>query len=937
MPAGPVVPSPGATIFVEPQDGFGPREFQGGAPLTGACDQSAVPEYIFGASNTDICVMMRQAAKNFPAVGASSGSFAILTVGVTRHSVDGVLYYAKEPARKAKATIAVIGQGFNELHPSIRRLFRNDYNFVASDTITIDAANLDRYRQVSQDNVATANRFPSAYSLVTAGLAAADANALERSFDNNFRFMTHGTEVAGVIAGRRVAITLLASGVYRNQVIESVPGLAPEAAILPINVAGAISLNRCENSCSRSRPEFITDANFAPRLAKAIELAQQPGNDVFAATFAVAPKLLAGIPGVQVTIVNAGEFMITLNRASGSSALPDTIVTTFASGALTIVRVVQPRAPGFLESGDTSRPPMSPWPQATRDAITSDDGMALVFAVGNDGTNAQNGNFYERASFAQLPVSLTISGTVHDGSYRGDVGVAVKFTIANEPDNNANRAFPHYLSYLWRFSGQQYLRPYFLAVAGSRNINNGTGTTVEIDPQSNGCAFAQERCLTAPGWHVVPVSDRIDEEKANFGYFFDTSYAAGFVAGALALLKGYFPELSAAAATEILLATADPAGDPAVYGRGHLNVAKAMSPVGELTSNRLGQGPPLAGSRLHFSAPLAALSQAAGDVTGYDSFSRPFQIPLAGLIASQPHRYTDLAGQAIWRRQRHSASDAYWNWQHSLGRIEQIALQPLPGWQLSHDLCAPECVDQSGFMAGNLELANVTRLSREVLSDGALTWQASTASGLASRARFWQLALRSSRQPVAGVELAVEAGLTAERDTLLGSQFDGAFALRQGARARFVHVAAQVSLSHNTDVHASYAQAQVSAAGLSEGLVADISGLRADSLRLGVRRGNLLRRNDSLELEWKLPLAATGGRLSLRTGGYDADGVWRIGTTDIDLRSSHRPRSWGVSYTMPVAMLGWRGWLAAGLGHRSADFASERDGRTYSASVSLQL
>ncbi|MCY4325007.1 MAG: hypothetical protein OXC81_03160, partial [Betaproteobacteria bacterium] len=340
--AGPVVPSPGATIFVEPQDGFGPREFQGGAPLTGACDQSAVPEHIFGASNTDICVMMRQAAKNFPAVGASSGSFAILTVGVTRHSVDGFPYYAKEPARKAKATIAVIGQGFNELHPSIRRLFRNDYNFVASDTITIDAANLDRYRQVSQDNVATANRFPSAYSLVTAGLAAADANALERSFDNNFRFMTHGTEVAGVIAGRRVAITLLASGVYRNQVIESVPGLAPEAAILPINVAGAISLNRCENSCSRSRPEFITDANFAPRLAKAIELAQQPGNDVFAATFAVAPKLLAGIPGVQVTIVNAGEFMITLNRASGSSALPDTIVTAFASGALTIVRVVQP-------------------------------------------------------------------------------------------------------------------------------------------------------------------------------------------------------------------------------------------------------------------------------------------------------------------------------------------------------------------------------------------------------------------------------------------------------------------------------------------------------------------------------------------------------------------------------------------------------------------
>ena len=911
----------------------------------------------------DICDMMEDSAENFRAVGITEIPFAVITTEVTRLSSGGRDYYAKASARDV--IIAVVDQGFNPQQPSLESVFAPRYNFLASSSSTIKLSEVESYRQMSQANslLISGNFFsPSYFPLVTAGLTPTDAGELEKAFDENFRYMFHGTGASAVAAGKRIDITLTIAK-HSGQVIQSTPGIAPGAMILPINVFGAMSINVCTaevgGECTRSRPHFIRDSNFSPRLSAAIMLAKL--RNAFVSSFSLE---LEGVSGHQLTVANKDPLNITLSRIRGNSALPATIITTFGAGEARIADILRPFSPLVLPDTHPDRTPAS-WPKAAKDAITQDDGMALVFPLGNDGTNDHNGAFYKRTGIEEMPITMTIMGTVHTGYYSGSVDNVVEFTIANDlaqPFNGQDvreygldaaisikgtvtvtRSLSQYFSYLWKFPGNADLKPYLLAVAGSRNVIVGGDPAVEIHPASNGCGVAWERCITAPGEHALPFPDPLNPARSNFGYLFGTSFAAAYVSGALALLKKYFPDLRADAATAILLVTADdlgPEGPDPVYGRGHLNVVRAMSPVGELTTSRNGSGRLLANSRLLASAPLAALALAQREITGYDSFSRPFHAHLDDLVARQPGRHTDIAQLGIIRQQRQKRSDSRQVMHLNSGTVEHISFNPLPDWRFSHDFCASECLqggDEWGFMPANLDLDGLTRLRREILADGDLVLEASLASGFANASSFRQFALRTSRHPAKGLDLSFEVGLASEKDTLLGSEFGGAFALQQGAATRFAHMSARVSLTHNAEGYGNYTQAWTRAENFPDGLVTGISGLQADSARIGLRYGNMLRKGDGLELEWNMPLAITDGRISLLTGGYDAGGAPVTGTTDIDLRLAERQQNWRLSYVVPLAVLGMHGWLGAGFEHRSNVPGSDHNKQIYSLSANLQL
>ena len=954
----PSFPTPATIIAVgQSGDGFGPVPFPGvlDIPARDPCDE--VTTQPFGRS-FDICTIMEDSAQNFQALGISSYPVARITVDVTKLLSGGTEYFAK-PAT-VDATIAVLDEGFNPRQPSLEGVLLPQYSFLASSTSTIKISEVESYRLMSEANSITVRHSPSYYPLITIGLAKADADALVEAFNENFVHMFHGTGVSAAAAGKRVSITI-ASGTYRGQVIESTPGIAPGAKILPINVLGAISINFCTQElsgrCTKSRPYFITDSNPSPRLSAAIKLAKE--NNAFVSTFSLG---FGGVPGHELTVANTGSLLITLGRERGNPALPEEIVTTFAAGELRITDALRVFSPFALPADHPDRTPAT-WPQATKDAITQGDGMALVFALGNDETNDHNGAFYKRTGIEEMPITMTVMGTVHIGYYGGGVENAVLFTIANDltqPFNGQDvreygldatitiegkqyvtRTLSHYLNYLWKFPGNEDLKPYLLAVAGSRNIVvAGELQSVVIDPVSAGCGVAWERCITAPGSHSIPFPDPFDPAKKSFGYSFDTSYASSFVAGALALLKKHFPDLRADAAIDILLTTADDLGEPGpdpVYGMGHLNLARAMNPVGGMTTSRNGGGRQLANSRLLASAPLAALALAQGEITGYDDFSRPFHVHLADLVARQPVRRQDLAQLGVSRRQRQKHVYSRQILHHSSGTLEQVSFNLPQGWTFSHDFCASECLDEWGFMPANLDLGGLTRVGRKILADGSLALEASAGHGFANAASFRQFAARAFRRPAKGLAVSFEAGLADEKDTLLGSEFGGAFALQQGATTRFAQVSAQVSLAQSTEGYGSYTRAWTRAASFPDGLVTGISGLRANSARIGLRHGNMLRKGDVLELEWNMPLALTAGRISLRTGGYDAGGAPIAGTTAIDLRLARRQQNWGLSYVLPLAMLGMRGWLGAGVELRTDVPGIASDQQVYSLSASLQL
>ena len=106
-----------------------------------------------------------------------------------------------------------------------------------------------------------------------------------------------------------------------------------------------------------------------------------------------------------------------------------------------------------------------------------------------------------------------------------------------------------------------------LAVGAS----NRTG---QITRYSNRAGRARNGYLVAPGDDIVVSCADSRCRKAS-----GTSYATAYVAGAIALMLDAFPHLDGREAVQILLKTtrdAGPKGADSVFGRGHVNIARAF-------------------------------------------------------------------------------------------------------------------------------------------------------------------------------------------------------------------------------------------------------------------------------------------------------------------------------------------------------------------------
>ena len=171
-------------------------------------------------------------------------------------------------------------------------------------------------------------------------------------------------------------------------------------------------------------------------------------------------------------------------------------------------------------------------------------------------------------------------------------------------------------------------------------------TSVNLDGltpfYSAGCGPAADWCIAAPGGgeEADPTSSRLGIYSTVLGGRYErlsgTSMAAPHVAGALAGLKSLFPNLSYRQLRDRILETANrdpPWQDPAVTGRGLLDLEAASRPVGGLSFalGALDEGAvaPTAGARV--ALPPAAISKylAGRDVLVLDNYQRaPFRIPI---------------------------------------------------------------------------------------------------------------------------------------------------------------------------------------------------------------------------------------------------------------------------------------------------------------------
>lgn len=147
---------------------------------------------------------------------------------------------------------------------------------------------------------------------------------------------------------------------------------------------------------------------------------------------------------------------------------------------------------------------------------------------------------------------------------------------------------------------------------------------------SNVAGDSAEFFIVAPGLGIPTV-----DVDGGFRPFSGTSASAPHVAGAVALIRGLWPQLTAAETVEIILDTATDLGavgtDP-IFGRGLLNVGAALEPSGALSvSTPNGQTVSVAALANTLSGPFGGTSFDVGPVVGLDRFGRDFSVSLDGL------------------------------------------------------------------------------------------------------------------------------------------------------------------------------------------------------------------------------------------------------------------------------------------------------------------
>ena len=154
---------------------------------------------------------------------------------------------------------------------------------------------------------------------------------------------------------------------------------------------------------------------------------------------------------------------------------------------------------------------------------------------------------------------------------------------------------------------------------------------------------AQDIYLVAPGVRIP--TTRVGTAVGATETFSGTSAAAPHVAGAAALVRSLWPQLSAAEVVEILLDSATDLGAPGtdpIFGRGLLNVGAAVSPLGTVSvTSADGLASAASSLQAQLSGPFGTASLSGlGEVVVFDAFNRNFTRSLDGAVRhSGPQRF----------------------------------------------------------------------------------------------------------------------------------------------------------------------------------------------------------------------------------------------------------------------------------------------------------
>lgn len=782
--------------------------------------------------------------------------------------------------------VAVIDGEFDTGHPDLSGAFRRNA------AGQIEGRNVfEGHNDVRPVEQRISNPLPGIAE--TASLDDKRREEQEREADFS-RGISHGTHVSGIIAARNNGIGTV--------------GVAPQAEIVPITLFRDYYVPRKYQGWAASDPSEYILSNL--RVAKAVNYAR-----------------------------NQNVFVI--NNSWGRNRAPFWVKLPNSDNRFLLHNL-------FLNDKYTHASVFADTARAAWEAAAA-EGRVIVFSAGNNGWNGETGliDVYDKpvnydSKAANKPVEEIATKNL---TYLSESGRRIPI-----PENIPSLESSYFLT-------SQVLQGRWLAVVNvdKRNI---------ISRYSNGCGIAMEYCLAAPGTNVQSTFasgekyDRRDstsraaskrkygdadiESGDGYGTYSGTSMAAPVVSGAAAVVKSKAPNLTARQVVDILLRTATDLGAPGtdpVYGRGLVNLALALQPIGQQNAAG-GTGRGVAASadtRIAFSSAFGnAAPSAQHHFGGFDSYGRVYRyraplqdrvMPgprLSGVLAlngaAGPVRMTGGDGTtALLRRSttpesaigdgtavtligtRHRTGLAIASSRTSaalspaalIPQGGETSAPPTPVWQG----LAPRARD---VVSGETEW----RLAPDLAPDFRAGAYFSRALADAATRRGESYGLTDFGVTVGLAkktgDVRVRLGQLTEQGRFLGSKPEGGYALARPTRSGYLHLSAERRLSNRLSVGANVMQLRADVDFRHDSFARDRT-LQARSAGAHLALRDAARAGDRLMLHYGEPLAVTGGAIRQSSVmGYTAAGNYRADESVLDLGVRKRHRMAQVMYRTPL-------------------------------------
>jgi subtilisin family serine protease len=522
----------------------------------------------------------------------------------------------------------------------------------------------------------------------------------------------------------------------------------------------------------------------------------------------------------------------------------------------------------------------------------------VVFAAGNDGFNSVNGAilFYDDPN--ANPVGSLSANTFFT------IPGATEFFDRNQSSFDAR-----------------------LPVISGSPVGTGTWLNVVATDQnntiasfSNGCGDTKDFCLAAPGVNIVTTGNNGSYQTVS-----GTSFAAPHVSGAVAVLMSAFPNLTPEQVVDLLLTTATDLGDAGVddvYGRGLVNLDAATKPQGTTSV--------ASASGLTAPVPSGLLSSAFGDslqagsVAFLDGYGRVYNAPVQSLVEGiNPADLTDKFG-ALWQsasafasRDDRGQAGSIYNWSassdnrddtlgvaaSSLGYVKGGGVSPLFSYQSSDTLRAGFAMNPAVYANQDV---NRMQISVPVSEASALrvgsafskNYSAEGTVPLVNDNKTMGYDLEYAQRIADDLDVAAFTGVMREKGQVLGSLFNGAFAV-EDTNTTFAGVSATYSLAPSTFLTGSYMYATSDASTQNQAF--SMQDLSSDSTMLGLVSTDVASTGDAAMVSLRQPLRNRSGSGSLSSiSGYTDDGGYASRTTNYDLTPSGREQTLEFAYSTPV-------------------------------------